>query len=31
MDLENGCEILSCNVAKFNARRKICSAELKFT
>ncbi len=31
MGLENGCKISSRDAAKFNARRKIRSAELKFT
>ncbi len=31
MGLKNGCEILSRDAVKFNARRKIRFAELKFT
>ena len=29
MGLENGCEILSCDAAKFNARRKISLRRIK--
>ena len=29
MGLENGCEILSCDAAKFNARREISFCRIK--
>lgn len=29
MGLENGCKILSCNAAKFNARREISFCRIK--